>query len=76
MGPLGSNVGVIVAFACAAIAAPSISPPNCLAVDRSWLENACKPSREGVKRLGVEEEVGRAKKWYGDKQSINRVFEG
>jgi hypothetical protein len=42
----------------------------------SWLQNAYKPSREGVERLGIEEEVGHAQKRYDDEQSINPASNG
>jgi hypothetical protein len=43
---------------------------------KSRLEGVYKPSREGVERLGVEEEVGHAQKRYGNEQSINPVLDG
>lgn len=40
------------------------------------LENAHEPSREGVERFGVEQEIAHAQKRYEDEQSINPVPDG
>jgi hypothetical protein len=43
---------------------------------RALLQNAHKPSREGVESVGVEQEVAHAQKRHEDEQSINPVFDG
>ena len=55
---------------------PDLNRPHLQLSNCERLENAHEPSREGVERLGVEEEVGHAQKRHGDEQSINPVFDG